>query len=94
MIDLGRETDGNNEICLGARFALCVEFGDSPAPRRHVNGLGGMVVFLFTFSVPVSSDKGTCVWPDTKCDGTNLAEEGNAQNINSTFLFPVRLKHL
>ena len=22
MIDLGRETDGNNEICLGVRFAL------------------------------------------------------------------------
>ena len=26
MIDLGRETDGNNEICLGVRFALCVMF--------------------------------------------------------------------
>ena len=24
MIDLGRETDGNNEICLGVRFALCI----------------------------------------------------------------------
>ena len=24
MIDLGRETDGNNEICLGVRFALCL----------------------------------------------------------------------
>ena len=23
MIDLGRETDSNNEICLGVRFALC-----------------------------------------------------------------------
>ena len=23
MIDLGRETDGKNEICLGVRFALC-----------------------------------------------------------------------
>ena len=23
MIDLGRETDGNNEICLGVRFASC-----------------------------------------------------------------------
>ena len=23
MIDLGRETDGNNEICLGVHFALC-----------------------------------------------------------------------
>ena len=22
MIDLGRETDGNNEICLGVRFCL------------------------------------------------------------------------
>ena len=26
MIDVGRETDGNNEICLGVRFALCVTF--------------------------------------------------------------------
>ena len=26
MIDLGRETDGNNEICLGVRFALCIKF--------------------------------------------------------------------
>ena len=24
MIDLGLETDGNNEICLGVRFALCI----------------------------------------------------------------------
>ena len=24
MIDLGRETDGNNEICLGVHFALCM----------------------------------------------------------------------
>ena len=24
MIDLGRETDGNNEICLGVRFALFI----------------------------------------------------------------------
>ena len=24
MINLGRETDGNNEICLGVRFALCI----------------------------------------------------------------------
>ena len=26
MIDLGRETDGNNEICLDVRFALCITF--------------------------------------------------------------------
>ena len=24
MIDLGHETGGNNEICLGVRFALCI----------------------------------------------------------------------
>ena len=24
MIDLGHETDGNNEICLGVHFALCI----------------------------------------------------------------------
>ena len=24
MIDLGRETDGNNGICLGVHFALCI----------------------------------------------------------------------
>ena len=24
MIDLGNETDGNNEICLGVHFALCI----------------------------------------------------------------------
>ena len=24
MIDLGRETDGNHEFCLGVRFALCI----------------------------------------------------------------------
>ena len=24
MIDLGRETDGNNKICLGVHFALCI----------------------------------------------------------------------
>ena len=24
MIDLGRETNGNNEMCLGVRFALCI----------------------------------------------------------------------
>ena len=26
MIDLGRETDNNNEICLGVHFALCIYF--------------------------------------------------------------------
>ena len=26
MIDLGRETDGNNEICLGVHFALCIMY--------------------------------------------------------------------
>ena len=25
MIDFGRETDGNNKICLGVRFALCMK---------------------------------------------------------------------
>ena len=24
MIDLGRETNSNNEICLSVRFALCI----------------------------------------------------------------------
>ena len=24
MIDLGLETDGNNEICLAVRFAFCL----------------------------------------------------------------------
>ena len=24
MIDLGRETDGNNKICDGVRFAVCI----------------------------------------------------------------------
>ena len=24
MIDLGRETGGNNEICLGVHFVLCI----------------------------------------------------------------------
>ena len=27
-INLGRETDGNNEVCLGIRFALCMTFFD------------------------------------------------------------------
>ena len=26
MIDLGRETVGNNENCLGVRFALCIAY--------------------------------------------------------------------
>ena len=26
IIDLGRRTDGKNEICVGVRFALCVQY--------------------------------------------------------------------
>ena len=38
MIDLGRETDGNNEICLGVRFALCI-----------IRAYSFCAVFLFRF---------------------------------------------
>ena len=34
MIDLGRETDGNNEICLGVHFALCITLARGRCRRR------------------------------------------------------------
>ena len=38
MIDLGRETDGNNEICLGVRFALCAIEALRLARIEHCSG--------------------------------------------------------
>ena len=44
MIDLGRETDGNNPICVGVRFALCI----IKAPRiAHIEQCSGTVVTRF-----------------------------------------------
>ena len=38
MIDLGRETDGNNEICLYVRFALCIIKALRLARIEHCSG--------------------------------------------------------
>ena len=46
MIDLGRETDGNNEICLGVCFALCTIKTLRLARIEHCSGT---VVTRFIF---------------------------------------------
>ena len=38
MIGLGRETDSNNEICLGVRFALCIFKALRLARIEHCSG--------------------------------------------------------
>ena len=38
MIDLGRETDGYNKICLGVRFALCIIKALRLARIEHCSG--------------------------------------------------------
>ena len=38
MIDLGRETDGKNEIYLGVRFALCIIKALLVARKEHCSG--------------------------------------------------------
>ena len=38
MIDLGRETDGYNENCLGVRFALCIIKALRLARIEHCSG--------------------------------------------------------
>ena len=38
MIDLSCETDGNNEICLGGRFALCMIKALQLARIEHCSG--------------------------------------------------------
>ena len=38
IIDLGRETDGNNKICLGVRFALCIIRALRLARIEHCSG--------------------------------------------------------
>ena len=45
MIDLGRETDGNNEVCLGVRFALCIIVWNA-SHINIANKHGGSVYFL------------------------------------------------
>ena len=35
---LGRKTDGNNEICLGVRFALCIIKALRLARSEHCSG--------------------------------------------------------
>ena len=42
MINIGRETDGNNQICLGVRFALCIF-------SQHCF-LASLVMFLYSSS--------------------------------------------
>ena len=41
MIELGRETDGNNEICLGVRFALCIIKAQRLVCIEHCSWDGG-----------------------------------------------------
>ena len=50
MIDLGRETDGDNEICL-VRFALCVIKARPPAHIEHCSWEGGHTLSSFTIVV-------------------------------------------
>ena len=38
MIDFGRETDGNNEICLGVRYTLCIIKALRLARIEHCSG--------------------------------------------------------
>ena len=51
MIDLGRETDGNNEICLGVHFALCI-IKSSTTRSYWALFLGRWSPFYSSFSVP------------------------------------------
>ena len=48
MIDLGRETAGNNEICLGVRFALCLIKAPRLARIEHCSWDGGHPLSSFT----------------------------------------------
>ena len=55
MIDIGRETDGSNEICLGVRFALCImKFSmQDPSPLEAILVIFGrraLIFFLFESS--------------------------------------------
>ena len=50
MIDLGRETDGNNEICLSIRFALCIIKAPWLARIEHCPGTVVTLSFLFNWS--------------------------------------------
>ena len=51
MIDLGRETDGNNEIFLGVRFALCVIKAPPLAHIEHCSCEGGHTLSSVTVVV-------------------------------------------
>ena len=51
MIDLGRETDGDNEICLGVCFALCVIKARPLAHIEHCSWEGGRTLSSFTIVV-------------------------------------------
>ena len=44
--NLSRETDGNNEICLGVRFALCII---KALRLAHIEHCSGTVVTRFLF---------------------------------------------
>ena len=59
MIDLGRETDGNNEICLGVRFALCI-IKSSTTRSYWALFLGRLSPFFFILFPTLSS-----VWKST-----------------------------
>ena len=57
MIDLGHETDGNNEMCLGVRFALCIIKALRLARIEHCSGtvvtrflLSGKMLILLSVS--------------------------------------------
>ena len=51
MIDLGRETDGDNEICLGVRIAECVIKARPLAHVEHCSLDDGHTLSSFTVIV-------------------------------------------
>ena len=70
MINLGHETDGNNEICLGVRFALCVIKALRLARIEHCSGT--VVTHFLLPSLLDSQDMTLCEQKERR---THEAEE-------------------
>ena len=73
MIDPGRETDGNNEICLSVRFALCIIKALRLARIEHCSGTV-VTPLSSSFTVILQYTSLSNIFPKRAAENLNLEE--------------------
>ena len=78
MIDLGRETNGNNETCLSVHFALCIMFTE----WTSLTGTGHCVFTPWQSTQDLTSAKSLCPQLAKECTVARLTRPGTFSIIH------------